>query len=718
MPVERRTGPPKCIRFLASFLSIVAMVAALQAPAAWAQDPAPETTPNQVRLLIDLLSDPAVREWLDSQRATAMPPAKLPAADMMNPDYVATRMEALRQNIRALAAALPRLRAELARVGWIIAQEFNERGTTRLVLQIGGVLALAFGVDWAFRRASRRPRAGPVRAGLGESAARLAFDAASVAIFAIVATIGFLAFDWPPHLRTILVGYLIAFVALRLAILFFRFLLAPADRQTAADRRFPIVPVSDGAARLWHVRLSVFAGWFAFGFVTVKLLEALGIDGDVRRLVAYALGLGLVLIGLELVWRRADRVATETGLRRSGAPAGRWLLSAYLVVVWLSWIVATPPRPVFWLIVIAGALPLAIGLCRRAVGHLFRAPDTANTAAQAPNLAMVAIERGISAGLIICAAIFLADRFGIDIAQMTAHDTLGTRLVRGALSTVVIVLIADVIWHLLKAVIDRKLIGAARLDELDTDELRRRQRLKTLLPIFRNIVLITLLVIVALTVLSAFGIEIGPLIAGAGVIGVAIGFGAQTLVKDIISGMFYLLDDAFRIGEYIQSDKFKGTVESFSLRSVKLRHHRGYLFTVPFGELGAVENMSRDWVIDKLTIGVTYDSDLDKAKKIVKEIGRELAQDPEYGQKIIEPLKMQGVEQFGDFAVQLRLKMKTKPGEQFVIRRRAYALIKKAFEANGIKFAFPTVQVAGGEEGRPAVAKQALDLVKSSSATP
>ncbi len=105
--------------------------------------------------------------------------------------------------------------------------------------------------------------------------------------------------------------------------------------------------------------------------------------------------------------------------------------------------------------------------------------------------------------------------------------------------------------------------------------------------------------------------EIGPLIAGAGIVGVAVGFGSQTLVKDVISGVFYLLDDAFRVGEYIQSGSYKGTVESFGFRSVKLRHHRGPLFTVPFGVLGAVENMSRDWVIDKMTIGVTYDADLD-----------------------------------------------------------------------------------------------------------
>ena len=136
--------------------------------------------------------------------------------------------------------------------------------------------------------------------------------------------------------------------------------------------------------------------------------------------------------------------------------------------------------------------------------------------------------------------------------------------------------------------------------------------------------LVVLIVMAVLMALAALGIEVGPLIAGAGVVGVAVGFGAQTLVKDIISGMFYLLDDAFRVGEYIISGNYKGTVESFSLRSIKLRHHRGYLYTVPFGELGAVQNMSRDWVIDKITVSVTYDTDLDKAKRIVKQVGKEL----------------------------------------------------------------------------------------------
>ena len=128
---------------------------------------------------------------------------------------------------------------------------------------------------------------------------------------------------------------------------------------------------------------------------------------------------------------------------------------------------------------------------------------------------------------------------------------------------------------------------------------------------------------------------------------------------------------------------------------------------------GGIENQSRDWVIDKITVGITYDSDLEKARKLIKQIGLDLQKDPEFTPLILQPLKMQGVEKLGDYAVQIRAKMMTVPGEQFVIRRKAYAMIKKAFDENGVKFAFPTVQVAGeGEAANAAVAHRTLELTQ------
>ena len=278
----------------------------------------------------------------------------------------------------------------------------------------------------------------------------------------------------------------------------------------------------------------------------------------------------------------------------------------------------------------------------------------------------------------------------LDLTALAGNDTVTTRLARAVLDVIIIVLVADFVWQMARVSIDHHLSETMSDDMTGAEaEIRRRQRLRTLLPVLRNLLLVVVVLAAGLMALSAIGVDVGPLVAGAGIVGIAIGFGAQTLVKDIISGIFFLFDDAFRVGEYIESGPIKGTVEAFSLRSVKLRHQRGALHTVPFGALTTITNQSRDWVIDKLSIGVTYETDLDAVKRIVKEIGRALQEDPEFSPHILETLKMQGVEQFGDFAIQIRLKMKTRPGEQFVIRRHAYALIKRAFDQQGIQFAPP-----------------------------
>src|SRR5262249_45819141 len=155
-------------------------------------------------------------------------------------------------------------------------------------------------------------------------------------------------------------------------------------------------------------------------------------------------------------------------------------------------------------------------------------------------------ERGLRAALIVGAALFLAYVWDIDLIQLTARDTVATRLIRGALSAVVIILVADFVWRLARAFIDQKIHHAMTGNTAESDEARKRARLRTLLPILRNMLMVVVMAVAALMVLSALGVEIGPLIAGAGVAGVAVGFGAQTLVKDVISGVFYLFDDAFR----------------------------------------------------------------------------------------------------------------------------------------------------------------------------
>ncbi|CAO3438903.1 Potassium efflux system KefA protein / Small-conductance mechanosensitive channel [Azospirillum endophyticum] len=218
-------------------------------------------------------------------------------------------------------------------------------------------------------------------------------------------------------------------------------------------------------------------------------------------------------------------------------------------------------------------------------------------------------------------------------------------------------------------------------------------RLATLLPLVRNFILLSIVGAILLSVLMELGVNIAPLFAGAGIAGIAIGFGAQTLIRDIFSGAFFLIDDAFRKGEYIEIGSIRGTVEKISVRSMQLRHHRGPLHTVPFGEIHQLTNYSRDWVIMKLPLRITYDTDVEKVRKHIKQLGEALLEDPELGPKFLQPLKSQGVIQMEDSAMILRVKFMTRPGDQWEIRKRVFQELHALFRREGIRFAHREVTV-------------------------
>jgi small-conductance mechanosensitive channel len=666
----------------------------------------PAQAPAKVQELMRLLDDPAVRDWVAAQHSGSQVPASAdpaanPASSMvMNPGgFLEIRLEAIRTHLIDLAKAVPLLPAALADVRARLMVQLQDRGPWRILLLIGVFLGLGWLVERLFRRLTSGIQhwiVGITLETVGDrlraAAIRLCFAIGLVAAFAIGSVGAFLLFDWPPLLREIVLGYLLAILILRIVLAFGRFTLSPGAE------RFRLAPINTTAAWHWYWRIGLATGWLAVGWVTVAALFRLGMPDAGRQFIAYALGIILLAIGIEAVWRRPAAALAASGVVTEHADHRRLvsiLLIGYFTLLWLLWVASA--MPLFWILVVTVGLPYGIKGVHRAVNHVLR-PAGAMIAGTHRTVTEVCLDRGLRALLIIGSAFLLARACDADLIAMTRQDTLAIRLVRGAVTAVAIALVAEFLWHFLRAAIDAKLAGDFK-DSLGDEESRRQARLRTLLPILRNIMLVVIIVIAGLMILSSMGIEIGPLIAGAGVVGVAIGVGAQTLVKDVISGMFYLLDDAFRIGEYIQSGNYKGTVESFSLRSVRLRHQRGPIYTVPFGELGAVQNMSRDWVIDKLTIGVDYNTDLEKAGKLIKRVGKELAADPEFSPHIIEPLKMQGVEQFGDYAIQIRMKMTTKPGEQFVIRRRALAAIRQIFNEHGIEFARPTVQVANNADG-------------------
>lgn len=271
------------------------------------------------------------------------------------------------------------------------------------------------------------------------------------------------------------------------------------------------------------------------------------------------------------------------------------------------------------------------------------------------------------------------------------------------LDIMAILFVGYITYQVFRIWIDQKI--AAEQSEMGEGELgdegagSSASRLATLLPLFRNFILVVVSVAIILTVLMELGVNVGPLFAGAGVVGVAVGFGSQALVRDIFSGGFFLFDDAFRKGEYLDVGGVKGTVEKISVRSFQLRHHLGALHTIPFGEIQVMTNYSRDWVIMKLPLRLTYDTDVEHVRKLIKKLGVQLLDDPVIGENFIQPLKSQGVIEMQDSAMIVRVKFMTKPGDQWLVRKKVYEEIRILFEREGIRFAHKevTVRLADGK---------------------
>ncbi len=228
-----------------------------------------------------------------------------------------------------------------------------------------------------------------------------------------------------------------------------------------------------------------------------------------------------------------------------------------------------------------------------------------------------------------------------------------------------------------------------------------RTRLVTVLPLLSGAAKAGLAALAVLSILLALGINVWPLVTGLSVFGLAIGFGSQSLVKDVVSGLFFLADDAFRLGEYIETAGAKGSVEKISIRSVSLRHPRGALATIPYGQIGKVQNYSRDWVIEKLAFRVAFDTDVETVRRLFKQIGRDIEADPELRPDLLEPFKSQGIAAVEDGTLVIRGKFKARAGRQFAIRRAVLAAVQRAFHANGIvAVAHPTLMPGvRGEHG-------------------
>jgi len=237
----------------------------------------------------------------------------------------------------------------------------------------------------------------------------------------------------------------------------------------------------------------------------------------------------------------------------------------------------------------------------------------------------------------------------------------------------------------------------SRITEKGKFSEEQRKRVDTLSRILEQTVTVLVLVLAGIIVLGQVGINVGPILAGAGVLGLAVGFGAQSLVKDIITGFFILLDNRMNVGDVVQVAGVAGLVESINLRMTVLRDLEGKVHFIPNGEIAVVSNLTKEWARCVLDIGVAYKEDTDHVCEILKRVGEELLAVPEYAEVILEPLEILGVDAFADSQVTIKVMFKTRPIKQWMVAREFRRRLKKAFDSEGIEIPFPHLTVYMGE---------------------
>ncbi len=241
-------------------------------------------------------------------------------------------------------------------------------------------------------------------------------------------------------------------------------------------------------------------------------------------------------------------------------------------------------------------------------------------------------------------------------------------------------------------------------EEQAARDARQTQRTETIAAVLGSIAVFLIYMIAIFIALSKLNIDVGPLVAGAGVVGVALGFGAQSLVKDFLSGIFMILEDQYGVGDIVDVGEAYGTVEAITLRVTRLRDVEGTVWHVPNGQISRVGNLSQLWSRSLLDIGVAYDTDLDHAGSVITGVANTMAAEDAWVTEILEPPELWGVQQFGPNEVVLRLVMKTQPAAQWKINREFRARLKKAFDAEGIEIPFPQRTIWIRNENSPVAA--------------
>ncbi len=712
--------------------------------------------PADLQALARLISDDRIRQWLAEQAQAQGEAAAAAEEPEVFRNWLHHGLERIRTKAEQVVNGIRAMPAEIEYARTVLGIELGDGGAFRALLYSMAFLAVGLLLEQLFWRATAAMRKRIVEVPrttfinrLQLTGMRILFSLVAVGVFGLGSLGTFVIFDWQPIIELLILTLLWAFVLVRLAGILSRLFLAP----TVPNLR--LVPISCESARFLHHWVIAITAVAAFGFLSCVALFRMGLLMQSHALLISSVGLVMAVMVVAMIWlTRRDvsaLIAPPQDAAQGHMARGRvrsvladlwpFVATGTTVVVWALWTVGA--TRLMWTVVIFVAMPVVFLTARGLVELVARPakkpaapaqddsmadadavedgaeqPAAAGQADDAPEPSpyLPAIHRLVRVVLVLLIAAGLAHTWGVELAALAHSMSPTARTVRAIFNIGITLLIADFIWQLIRVGIDRRLKNAGGAPDphaLPTDgegggAADPHARVRTLLPLVRKTISVVLVVMVAMLLLSSMGVDIGPLLAGAGVVGIAVGFGAQALVRDIVSGVFFLIDDAFRLGEYVEIGELRGTVEGISIRSLKLRHHRGAVHTVPFGEVRNMTNYSRDWVIMKLEFRVPFDTDLSLVKKIVKQIGKELLGDPTLGASFIEPLKSQGVRRWEEFNMVVGVKFMAKPGQQFLIRKEAYQRIRDAFETNGIHFAQRQVTVQVAKDATPEDMEEAV----------
>jgi small conductance mechanosensitive channel len=675
-----------------------------------AQEGSAPNTAEQIDQVIATIEDEQKREMLLEQlrvlseasrvsREPEVPPS--PGADLMRSLSARTQAfgTALLQGLGTLAS----LPTAIATLGTRLGRSEESGVWLGAIFKIVLVFLCGLVAELVTKRLLRRPRnvlesTDPARfwSRIPLQFGRLVLDMLAIGAFGLAGYGVLSALDPGGATRLVVIALINATVLTRGIAALARFILSP---RVSGLR---LLPASDETANYWFVwvrRLNLVA---VYGYVFVETGLLLGFPPTLHSVLLALLGLVILLMLIMLVQQNrrvvADAVAgveSATGaiavLR--GHLADFWNVFAiiYLAVVYGIWVSGVPGgfalvvRGSIMSLVVIGLATAVVMSVHRIIDRSFRLSDELRSRypllESRTNLFAPRLKTAASVVVVATAIISVLEIWGVDVLIWFESDVgrdVGTRA-----GTIVLVLVlALVIWEVLSVVIEHW-ISRPQEDSL------RSARLETLLPLARKAALVVIVVVVTMTVLSELGVNIGPLLAGAGVVGLAVGFGAQTLVKDIITGAFILIEDSISIDDFVDVGGHEGTVESLSIRTICIRDTEGSVHTVPFSAVTSIINYTRDFGISKIEIGVAYREDIDHVIEVINELGEELLQDPEISKDILEPVVVQGVQRLDDSAVTIRLKIKTVPGMQWAMRREFFRRVKKRFDERGIEIPFP-----------------------------